>query len=276
MPNTGKDASGNTIFLWLPFGETGVDNTNAYGYGSIVGFNRNTVKQVPLLDTSTPANNRPFPIVNLAGDGLAPFDVNSGGAGATTLRTVLATRHEAAATPLSFRLTNGSAFVDTIPVTSNGYVSTATVTRGANTTAYTANDVIGSVLTFANIGSSAGHVILTSVDVLLNITAVPSGMGNLILYLYEASPPSAFTDNGSFSLPTGDRATILTPGGINLGTPVVANGGGTVVLQATNLNLQLKLASASTSLFGYLVTPNAFTPAANSETYTVRLRSIGV
>jgi len=90
VANTGKDASGGTIYLWLPFSETGADNSNAYGFGSIVGFNRNAAKQVPLLDTSTAANNRPFPTVVLAGDGLAPLDLNAGDATATTRRVVLA------------------------------------------------------------------------------------------------------------------------------------------------------------------------------------------
>lgn len=112
MANTGKDAAGNTIFLRAPFGN-GVDDTNAYTFGLTMYFQRNAAEQLVRLDTSTAANNRPLPIVVLAGDGLAPLDVNSGAAGATTLRSVLATRHEAAATPLSVQLSNGAAFLAT-------------------------------------------------------------------------------------------------------------------------------------------------------------------
>lgn len=64
-------------------------------------------------------------------------DTNSGAAGASTLRSVLATRHEAAATPISVRLSNGSAFGNPADagrsyVTSvrNAYASTS-VTTGA-------------------------------------------------------------------------------------------------------------------------------------------------
>lgn len=163
-----------------------------------------------------------------------------------------------------------------VPVTSSGYQSSTTIQRAANTTAYTANDVIGGALTLANIGPSGGHIMLNSIRILLNITAVPSGMSNMILFLYDVTPPSAVADNGAFTVASGDRASLLTPNGISLGTPTLGVGGGTVVLQANNLGLQFKLASASTSLFAYLVTTGAFTPAANSETYTMTCQAMGV
>lgn len=46
------------------------------------------------------------------GVGGAAADANSGAASANTLRTVLATRHEAAATPLASRPSNGTSFAD--------------------------------------------------------------------------------------------------------------------------------------------------------------------
>lgn len=109
MANTGKDAAGSTIYLRKAFG-TGVDDTNAYTFGSAVYFSRNGVEQLCVLDTGTAANNRPFPVLALSADGAAPFDTNSGAAGATTIRSVLATRHEAAPTPIAVRLSDGSAF----------------------------------------------------------------------------------------------------------------------------------------------------------------------
>lgn len=157
-----------------------------------------------------------------------------------------------------------------------GYQSSTTITRAANTTPYTANDVIGGALTISNIGPSGGHILIQSIRVILNITAVPSGMSTMFLFLYDVTPPSAVADNGAFTVASGDRASLLTPNGIALGTPVLGRGGGTVVLQANNLNLQFKLAAASTTLYGYFVTSEAFTPAANSETYTMTIQAIGV
>ena len=151
------------------------------------------------------------------------------------------------------------------------YESTATITRAANTTAYTANDVYGTVFELANIGPSGGFVFLNSLDIIFNITALPSGMGAFAVYLFNATPPSAITDNLPYSLGSGDRETIITLNGISL-IASLARGGGSVVAESLNINQLFKLATGSTSLWGYLTTA-AFTPAANSETATIRARS---
>jgi hypothetical protein len=153
------------------------------------------------------------------------------------------------------------------------YESTATITRAANTTAYTANDVYGTVFELANIGPSGGFVFLSSLDIIFNITALPSGMGAFAVYLFNATPPSAITDNLPYSLGSGDRETIITLNGISLIASLAARGnGGSVVAESLNINQLLKLATGSTSLWGYLTTA-AFTPADNSETATIRARS---
>ncbi|MFM6272694.1 MAG: hypothetical protein ACKPFA_40415, partial [Dolichospermum sp.] len=157
------------------------------------------------------------------------------------------------------------------------YLSTATITRSANTTAYTANDVYGNgsggnAFELTNIGPSGGFVFLSSLDIIFNITALPSGMGAFAVYLFNAPPPSAITDNLPYSLSSGDRASIITLNGLIL-TTSLARGGGSVVAEISNINQLFKLATGSTSLWGYVVTLAAFTPAANSETATVRARS---
>ena len=161
-----------------------------------------------------------------------------------------------------------------LPVTSSAFVSQPTITRPANTTAYAANDVVGGVVTFASVGPSGGHVLFTSADLRIDVSAVPSGMAGFRLYLYSATPPSALADNAAFDLPSGDRSAFV--GFIDLGTP--ADLGATLYTQAA-LPLTLgaaRLATGSTSLFGYLVTLGGFTPAANSEVYAPRLRTLGV
>lgn len=152
------------------------------------------------------------------------------------------------------------------------FLSTATITRAANQTPYTANDVYGGVFQLQNIGSSGGFVFLSSIDIIFNITALPSGMGTFAVYLYSANPPSAITDNLPYSLSSGDRASIMTPNGFNLSASL-ARGGGSVVAETLNINQLFRLAPSSTSLWGYLVTLGAFTPAANSETATIRVRT---
>jgi hypothetical protein len=166
---------------------------------------------------------------------------------------------------------NGSPIVSVPP--GLAWQSTATIARNANTTAYTANDVYGGVFELQDIGASGGFVFIESLDIIFNITAVPSGMSSFTVYLYGVTPPSAIADNLAFSLSSGDRASIMNPRGITLSASL-AQGGGSVVAEIRNLNQLYKL--TGTSLFGYVVTTGAFTPAANSETFTIRARSFAV
>ncbi|MFM6253362.1 MAG: hypothetical protein ACKPEQ_30180, partial [Dolichospermum sp.] len=125
------------------------------------------------------------------------------------------------------------------------YLSTATITRSANTTAYTVNDVYGNgssgnAFELTNIGSSGGFIFLSSLDIIFNITALPSGMGAFAVYLFNAPPPSAITDNLPYSLSSGDRASIVTLNGFSLNASL-ARGGGSVVAEISNINQLFKL-----------------------------------
>lgn len=154
-----------------------------------------------------------------------------------------------------------------------GYTSQVTVTRPADTTAYTAGDVVGATaaaITFASIGPAAGHIIITSADLRVDVTAVPSGMTSFRLHLYNATPPSALADNAPWDLPSGDRASYL--GYIDLGTPVDL--GSTLFVQTpTDFRKEL-LMGASTSLFGYLVTNGGYTPT-SAAVKSIRLNAVG-
>jgi hypothetical protein len=156
-----------------------------------------------------------------------------------------------------------------------GYMSTVTITRAANTTSYTANDVYGTVFEITSVGASGGYIFLDSIDIMFNITSLPTGMGGFSVYLYSSSPPSAITDNLPFSVSSGDRASLITKLGIDL-TASLARGGGTVVAERVDIKREIKLATGSTSLWAYLVTLGAFTPVANSETATITVRSFAL
>lgn len=152
------------------------------------------------------------------------------------------------------------------------YTSSAVITRPANQTPYTANDVVGGALTFANIGPAVTvggqNLMITGVQLECDIAAVPAGMVNMRLYLYNVTPPSALADNAAWDLPSGDRASYL--GYVDCGTPVDL--GSTLYVEANNLN-KLLLAAGS-SIFGYLVTIGGYTPNANSEVYKVTLHTV--
>lgn len=155
---------------------------------------------------------------------------------------------------------------------SSGYRSAAAITRPANTTPYSANDSFGGVLTFANIGPAGGHIMLTSLDLRYDVSAIPTGMTSFRLHLYTATPPSALADNAAWDLPSGDRSAYI--GYAELGSP--ADLGATLFSQVDQANKHIKLADGSSSLFGYVVTAGGYTPAANSETAQVVARSVGL
>lgn len=148
------------------------------------------------------------------------------------------------------------------------YQAKPTVTRPANTTAYTAGDVVGGAIAFSGIGPFGGDILITSAALRINVAAIPAGMTSFRLHLYDATPPSALVDNAPWDLPAGDRANYL--GYIDIGSP--ADVGSTLYVQADQINRQIRLRTAD--LFGYLVTNGGFTPAGNSEVYVPELNAV--
>lgn len=158
----------------------------------------------------------------------------------------------------------------TVGATSVGFDVATAITRPANTTTYTANDVVGGALDLGVLGPSAGSVMITSVQLEGDIAAIPSGQTSWVLYLYSVTPPSALADNAAFDLSSGDRASFLRAVPIT----TLVDVGATLIVEIDNLNKQVKL--AGTKLFGYLVTVGGFAPNANSEVYKVTLHTVAV
>ena len=162
-----------------------------------------------------------------------------------------------------------------LTIDGTAYAATVSFTRPANTTAYTAGDVIGTgasndaIHTLSSIGSSGGYVVVQSIELVLGISAVPSGMTSFRVHFYDSSPTAA-ADNSAFDLASGDRAKYL--GYIDMPAPVDL--GATCFTQIDYSGKLFKLASASTSLFCELQTVGGFTPAANSEAYILRVKTL--
>lgn len=151
------------------------------------------------------------------------------------------------------------------------FSSALTINRPANTTAYSANDVLGGAVVFQNMGPpDGGRVLITSASLEADIASVPAGMTNVLLHLYSAAPPSAVADNAVHDIPAGDRGVYL--GAIDLGVPV--DRGATLYVETNGINKPVKLAGPN--LYGYLVTVGGFTPAGNSEVYVVTLHALAV
>jgi hypothetical protein len=98
------------------------------------------------------------------------------------------------------------------PVPTSNAVS-VTLTRTADTNAYTANDVVGAAtgstaaLSFASLGPPGANIMVTGCRLRIDVAAVPSGMTSFDLHLYDATPPSALGDNAAFDLPSGTVGT---------------------------------------------------------------------
>jgi len=168
------------------------------------------------------------------------------------------------------KIINGGSGASTDPgyVISGGYDVPVTITRPANQTPYTAGDVVGGAFEIPLIGRATSSIMITTGELEIDVSAIPSGMTSFRLYLYNVTPPSAIADNAAWDLPSGDRASFL--GYVDLGTPVDL--GSTLYVRADQINAQFR--TVTTSLFGYLVTAGAYTPAANSEVYKPTLHSV--
>ena len=169
---------------------------------------------------------------------------------------------------------------DRIPVLSNGkipvevglvaYESTATITRAANATIYTAFepnfDVYGGLFELPNIGEAGKGIFLSYFEISLNLDAVPPGMTSFRVYLYPTQPTN-IADNNIWTI---GSDPVLDPLGFNVSMSLV-QGGGRVSGVIRDLNQEFIL--TSTSLWGYLVTNGAIVPTANPDQATIRARS---
>lgn len=152
--------------------------------------------------------------------------------------------------------------------------SSVTIQRPNDTSAYTANDVVGAAtgstaaIEFHDMSNALGtRIMITSARFMINDSAVISGETSYRLYLYTVTPPSALGDNAAWDLPAGDRASFL--GYIDLGTPVDL--GSTLYIEANILNKEVNIPGRS--IFGYLVTNGGYTPTAN-RTYVIELQGV--
>lgn len=171
--------------------------------------------------------------------------------------------------------------VDPLPVDNPGgsltvdgkaYRSTVSFNRPANTTAYSAGDVIGgassAIHTLSAVGPSGGFILLQSMALLIGNAAVPVGMGGFRVHIYSTSP-TAVADNAVFNLSSAERAAYM--GFVDLGTPQGL--GGTIYTQTDYIGRLVKLAAASTSLFVEIETRGGYTPESGTA-YELRMSAL--
>lgn len=146
-----------------------------------------------------------------------------------------------------------------------------TLTRPANTTAYTAQDEVATTGT-APVSFSVARVtgqtgIITGADLIYSNNPAVTPAFRLLLF---SAPVTAAGDNVALALSDADAALFI--GMIDF-TQTQAGGA------ATSANLMMSGAAVNAkpfttdTIFGLLITTNAFTPIANSETIKIRLNN---
>lgn len=156
----------------------------------------------------------------------------------------------------------------------NNSTIVSTIARTANTTAYEAGDVYGnattSIITFANVCNSTGaHFYIVGARLKIPVNALPSGMSGWKLHLYNASPTN-IADGSVFNLPSGDYAKYL--GKIQFNQP--EDLGDNLFTELNSINKKIKLADGSQSLYAFLETIGAWTPASGTI-LTLELETVG-
>jgi len=125
----------------------------------------------------------------------------------------------------------------------------------AAASAYSAGDVIGGAQAVTDL--RPGPQIITSVEFMVEHTAVLSGESTYRLHLYALTPPSALADNDAWDIPAGDR--LAYRGSVDILTPV--DEGATLYVRADGINVAVDVPPSGT-LYAYLETIGAFTATA--------------
>jgi len=176
------------------------------------------------------------------------------------LRVVQSTRHEAAPTPLSARLSDGTNFVDDFQVLGAGTELTFTLTRPSDTNIYAANDAISSSTTsptnpsiagMARVNAGRGRITRVRVT-----TSQITFAGTIAIHVWHTNP-TPINDNAAYAaVDSGNKCgTIFVSGFRTMGT------GSAITEAEVDCNLTFKCASASTTLYYMMEAITAFTPA---------------
>jgi hypothetical protein len=145
---------------------------------------------------------------------------------------------------------------DSVTVKSTGHSNTVTITRPATTPTYTAGQLIGdangsAIFAFANMGKAGGEVMITSMELQVDVGTVPTGMSGFTVRLFNASP-TAVADAAAWDIPVADRGKYI--GKVALGTPVKE--GATLFIENDGINKQIKM--VSTTLYVALQTVGGY------------------
>lgn len=160
-------------------------------------------------------------------------------------------------------------------VRGQGHTVSDSVTRPANTTTYTAGDVVGdgAVLEFVNASARSSEPGIIQ-QAIISSSAYVSPAPDLELWLFDTTV-TADADNAAFTPTDAELATLV--GIIDFSTTTWKTGtatagvNGNMVCVADNLGIPFNTISNQNSIYGVLVVRNAYIPI-SGEIFTVRLQ----
>lgn len=146
-------------------------------------------------------------------------------------------------------------------------ITSPLITRAANTTPYSIGDSYGGRGVLENVGSVGQSLFINDFQVIIDITAIPSGMAlSVRFFTTEADTQVTGAPVADNSLLTATLPNAATPAdGYPLTITVIDN---KVFAVAKNIKFITPL--EATSIWFYFRCNVAFTPAANSETLTAK------
>lgn len=149
-------------------------------------------------------------------------------------------------------------------------VASTEFVRPADTTAYAANDVVGTnpatnrtFLNAARIAGGSGYI--TNVRLTKSSATVTNAFFRLWLY---AVAPTAIADNAQMTLLWANRANRF--GYIDLACTTEGTGSDSAMALVTNINLKFDCAEGDRNIYGVLEAKQAYTPA-SGETFFIEL-----
>jgi hypothetical protein len=154
--------------------------------------------------------------------------------------------------------------VRVVQIAEVGVVSTSTITRPNNATAYAANQVVGtavaSYLTFTNLCRDSLSVTTITKAVILNNSNVTVN-ADFTLYLSQAFVTAATVDQTIWPMIYADF--LVSSGIINFPTFVSGGAGSTAAIcEIDGLNVPIQSSASSPTIYGVLVANKAYIPTA--------------
>jgi len=158
------------------------------------------------------------------------------------------------------------------PKIMGSFQSTISFARPSNTTAYSANNVIGvaDAVTPANAGSAIHHMLgcgpanavmtLRSAQLFHDVTAIPATQTTVKLWIFNASPTAILDGAASTLVPAADKLAFCCYADLT----TVEDVGGVLMNPGYNINKEVKLSSIG-SLYVIIQNVGGFTPASGAN-----------